>query len=753
MSYKMVMNRPAAWWNDTWREGTPIGNGWHGGLVYGAAAYERIMLTHTAMWREVRQPELPDVSYVLPKMRERIFEGRVQEGDPLIADELKKQGYAPDGGYPFPAADLHIKLPANEGFSKYRRELLMDSAEATVRFCDGKELVFRRAFVSRADDVLVVEANAGVEVDLTVHLPDTVDSTRVELPKRAVTQKEGEWIYFKAEIDSIEHGAVARVVRGARTLIICRLFTEGDSRIKWRELTEYMEQLPADYNELLRRHQPEHSRLFGTCRFQLDDNSYSGEELNRTLLDAAYDGELPNALVERMWAYGRYLLTCGTSTGGLPCNLTGLWSGEYRAFWAFNMANINLEMIYWQVLPARMTELLLPVFDYYERNMEDMRENARKLYGCRGIYLPAVSTPGGLKIDCISSHIINWIGGAGWIAQHYYEYWAFTRDHDFLVNRALPFLREAAAFYEDFLIWQDDKWLVAPSISPENHCSSYRGGEEAGEMIQTSINATMDVAIIKEVFAHLIELGGLAGAADEELAVWKTFLAGTPEYERNEAGAPREWLHEDFADRDIHRHQSHLYPVFPGLELARAGEDILESYRIGGIRRMTLGLAYQTSWGLAQNASLLARVGDAEHAWKCLSLISRSTLMENLLTVHNDWRDMGIGLRMKRAPFQIDANMGWTAAVQEMLLFSNRNRIDILPALPAQWERGSIGPLATRAGAEVSITWDLKANGGKAKLTAVRHTEFNLHLPDRKVVNMVLLAHQAMSIAFSFSSS
>jgi len=405
-------------------------------------------------------------------------------------------------------------------------------------------------------------------------------------------------------------------------------------------------------------------------------------------------------------------------------------------------------MTYWQVLPGRMTELMLPVFDYYEKNIDDMRENARKLYGCRGIYLPAVSTPGGLKIDCISSHIINWTAGAGWLAQHYYEYWAFTRDNDFLVNRAFPFLREVGAFYEDFLVWKDDKWHAYPSISPENRSSTYRGGEEVDGMIQTSIDATMDIAIIREVFTHLIELGGAAGATSKEIDVWRRFLKGAPEYQSNESGAPREWLHEDFTDRDAHRHQSHLYPVFPGSELARSGEETLKSYREGGLRRMTIGLASQTSWSLTQNACLLARVGDGENALKCLSLVSRSTLMENLFTVHNDWRGMGICLKMARAPFQIDANMGWTAAVQEMLLFSNLDRIDILPALPEQWAKGSIGLLATRTGVDVAIEWDMKKNNGKVELTAIRDVEFRLYLPDKCITEMVLTANQVRSVEF-----
>jgi alpha-L-fucosidase 2 len=741
--YKMIMNRPASWWDDNWREGLPLGNGLHGALVYGQAANERIMLTHTNLWREGRQPNMPDVSHVLQKMRDLIFANKIPEADKLIFEELNKKGYNPFTGYSFPAADLYIKTPAKEGFSRYKRELLMDKAEAIVEYFDGEDYFCRRVFVSRKDDVIVVEANAGVEVDLTYHATDTVKSNVISYPQNQVVVKDGEWIFFKSEIDGKEHGAVARVVRGARTLIICKLYTEGNSEIKWQDIKKYISTLPIEYNKLLERHIPLHQRLFNKCEFKLEDEIYTSNEVNRTLLDAAYNEGLPNALVERMWAYGRYLLVTSTTTGGLPCALTGLWSGEYRASWAFNMANINLEMIYWQALPGMLTELMLPVFDYYEKHMDDMRMNAKNLYGCKGIYLPAVSSPGGLKLSCMAPHIINWTAGAGWIAQLYYDYYIFTRDLEFLTNRALPFMTEAAKFYMDFVVWQGDKWHVCPSISPENHTR--------GDGSQSSIDATMDIAVIKELFMHLIELGKSTNLiSPHEMINYQKMLDGAIGYQYNEFETPREWLHENFQDNDLHRHQSHLFPVFPGLELARSNEKTLEAYRQGGLRRLTVGLSHQTSWSLTQNANLMARVGDGENALKCLSLIARSTLMENLFTVHNDWRGMGICLEMPSAPFQIDANMGWTAAVQEMLLFSDTNRIDILPALPKKWLKGRIGPLATRTGVNVTIVWDKKSNIGSVELTAVRNTKFLLHLPNKKFKKLVQKEGETYTMSISF---
>ena len=113
------------------------------------------MLTHTRLWREGRQVEIPDVSDVLPRMRELIFAGEVPNADRLITDALIERGYSPHETYPFPAADLNLYLPAVKGFSRYRRGLNISTAEAFVSYMDGDEQIRRRGFVSRADDVVV----------------------------------------------------------------------------------------------------------------------------------------------------------------------------------------------------------------------------------------------------------------------------------------------------------------------------------------------------------------------------------------------------------------------------------------------------------------------------------------------------------------------------------------------------------------------------------------------------------------------
>ena len=405
--------------------------------------------------------------------------------------------------------------------------------------------------------------------------------------------------------------------------------------------------------------------------------------------------------------YGRYLLLASSGFGcARPANLQGVWNGDYAPAWgATYFFDENVELMYAQALAGGLPETLLPLFDLVDRFRDDFRANARRLYGCRGVLLPVfMGDRSGLK-DNFQPHCVYWTGAAAWIAASYFDYWLWTGDRAFLRDRAFPFLGEAALFYEDFLVEGPDGLLHAsPAISPENR-PTVDGRAESG----VCADPTMEIALARELLANALAAAAELGAEDARTARWREMLAKLPPYRTNERGALCEWIDARFGDNDRHRHLSHLYPLFPGREIAPHRDPALfEAARRAAEARLATGLPDQTGWSLAHLACVWARLGEGDRALGCLELLLRCCTGPNLFTRHNDWRGMGVTLEMLHGaspPVQLDAAFGFRAAVQEMILQSDGSALRLLPALPRAWTRGRAAGLRAPGGVRVDVEW------------------------------------------------
>ena len=750
-SKRISLKYPAAWWRNMWREGLPSGNGKVGASVSGGVSVEKILINHEGLWHMGNKDTLPDVSYTLNETRELIEKEKYNEANWHLTNTLKENGYLTRLASFLPLVELTIKMQQTEGFRQYRREVDMETGEVSVRWKEGEEQFERNLFVSRADNVVVYEIKSTgqsltAELQLGLHKTDSnsMELRVKELEATIQLKVDDDFIFFAAKNDdNTEYGAVLRIIPTGGKFIIendclrcedaehiqvmLKVFIKGDHVQEWSRLQQELLDIHGNYQDLLKTHIPIHSQLFQTASLQLSDvkDDRSNEEL---LLDA-YEGEAPIQLIEKLWNYGRYLFISGTRPDGQPFGMYGLWGGDYHLMWCHRMANENIQMMYWHAAVGGLSEFVPALFNYYEEMMDDFRENARKLYGCRGIYIPAGTTPGIGVPNQIVPVIMNWTGAAGWLAQHYYDYYLYTGDKRLLLAKVLPFMKEVVLFYEDFLVTDEDGiYQYLPSVSPENTPENFmpKDGKHLAHPMPTTINATMDFAIMKEVLQHLIEGANETSIYLDEIENWKAMLSRIPQYEVNQDGAIREWLHPAFDDRYNHRHISHIYPVFPGREInEEQDKELFEAFRMAVSKRI---LGAQTGWSLAHMSSIWARMSDGDKALECLDILSRSCLLNNFFTVHNDWRNMGLSMEIETAPIQLDASMGIINAVQEMLLFVSPKIIKLLPALPAKWKKGKVKNFRFMTG-RVSISWNVEAQTLCGEVVAERETEITLKLP------------------------
>lgn len=728
----MLMYQPALRWEDA----IPCGNGTLGAMIYGHIRNDIILLNHDRLYLRGERPKFNPIYQYIPEFRHMLLEGRYKEAEQFFIEKLKENYFGPQRPDPYqPAFDIKIDTDTTSAFTDYKRTLDFETGEATVEWKEKENIFYRRLFVSRADDAVIMEIgtskSGGINCRLSLDAHDAEAAAgmgsgrelqKEQIPFNYEVCSSNNTIIFKAKYgNGDEFGGAVRIIADGgelkseenhirvkaadRLLLIGKLFVYEDSNAALERLEREIEELFTDsYDKLFERHAYMHAELFN--RLSLDLIEHDSLLSNEELLLQAYNGEVPTAIIQRLFDYGRYLLISSSSPGSLPANLQGIWNGDYNPAWSSDFHNDeNIQMNYWAALPGNLPETILPYFDYYESMLKDYRANSRAVYGCRGILVPIAQTSHGLLYG--SSVWTTWTAGAGWLAQLFYDYWLFTGDLDFLKNRAVPFLKEVALFYEDFLIESDDgRLMFIPSLSPENIPSILEGS-------LVTINATMDVAIAREVLTNLCNACELLGIEQEGVERWRKILAKLPDYDINEDGAIKEWIHPELKDNYHHRHQSHIYPLFPGIEVTEENNpELFKAIKIAVEKRLTVGLTAQTGWSFAHMANIYARLGDGERALECIELLCRSCVGPNLFTYHNDWRSQGITMfwgHGNHPPFQIDANFGLTAAILEMLIFSIPGMIKLLPALPDSWKKGSLKRALCRGAIEVSIEWNRDA--------------------------------------------
>jgi alpha-L-fucosidase 2 len=743
----LTMLSPASWHGDSWRDASPIGNGVLGGLVFGQLARETILINHSALWHRSHATPLPDINYTLAETRRLMDEGKYHEANWVSSNELRKSGYKNSMGAPLPLCSLKLNMGEREPFSHYRRTVDMATAEAVVMWNEGGKSIKRRAFISRSNEALVFRIDSDhpikkLELSLALHDTLEVDTEKVKEELTNIqTICERNFQYYAACIDGQDFGAVMTiqtdgivshgqdgltVERGKSCAAYVKFFIHAPREESWKKLKSSLELMEKDYEKLLDKHTELHKPLYQSADFEISEKWDTPNEL--LLLDA-YEGEASLELLEKLWRYGRYLMVCGTRDDGLPFPLYGVWPGRYSLPWVHNMANENLQMIYWHIEAGNMVEFLRPVIRYYNSKLQYFRENANKLFGLDGIFIPAGTTPV-CSLPCqLVPVIMNWVGAAGWLSRHFYTYYLFSKDEAFFKTEIWPFLREAAVFYSGYIVEQADGCKIYPSISPENTPGNLilKGYEDLAHPCPSVVNATIDIAIIKELLSIVAAEGTRMGESAETVSTWLRIKNKLPAYETTDEGAIREWVYAGLDERYAHRHLSHIYPVFPGDEfVAGRDNDMLDAFKLAVDKRV---LGSQTGWSFAHMSCVYSRLERGEKALECIDNLSRSCLTNNLFTLHNDWRNMGLTLeRGLFAPVQLDANMGIVNALQEMIFYCGKNYIRFLPALPNRLVKGKVKDFAFPGG-HVSFEWNKSKMYFKAEITADRDISLKASLP------------------------
>lgn len=392
--------------------------------------------------------------------------------------------------------------------------------------------------------------------------------------------------------------------------------------------------------------------------------------------------KLPDVKLEQHYNLVQYFYGSASRRGAPPIPLQGVWTadeGKLPPWKGDYHHDLNTQLTYWAYLGAGHFEEGLCFLDYLWNLLPSARRFAKKFYGTPGACLPGVSALDGQPLGGWSQYTVT-PSNSVWLAHSFYTHWQYTRDEDFLRQRAYPWCTEIGNCVASLLKPDRNGWLRLPlSASPEFHDNTLKAWMPS--------NTNHDLALLRWFFAALREMAWAAGDRTGAKR-WQTLHRQLEDFARIANGQFRGalMLSRDEALTESHRHHAHLMPIFPLGLISIEGTDADRQTIEASLAQIDkLGTGYWCGYSFAWMSCLAARAGQSEKAAHMLDLYLRATVSRNGFHLNGDFKNIGVSLPKYR-PFTLEGNFAAARAVQEMLLQTWGGVVRLFPAVPESWQ-------------------------------------------------------------------
>ena len=700
----------------------PLGNGRIGAMVYGNYPDERIDLNESTFWSGgPGSNDKAGAANSLKTAQDQMFNGQYKTADTTIKNNMIGGGQARYQS----VGDLKLAFGHN-GASGYSRQLDMNTGVVSCDYTYNGKKYHRESFVSYPDQVLVtkitcsstgsVSFTASYETSLTGQCTTSTSGSDTLVMNGHGDSDNGVsyavWFSTRSKIINTNGSVSASnnnitvsnadsvvILTSVRTNFVDYKTCNGDE--KGKAATDITNASSRSYNTLYDNHVADYQNLFKRVDVDLGGSgSENGKSMSQRISE--FNSTNDPKLVKVLFQYGRYLMI-SASRDSQPMNLQGIWNKFRYPAWGCKLTtNINYQMNYWPALTTNLAECFQPFVDKAKALQTPGNTTARVHYNISNGWVLHHNTDLWNRTAPIDGEWGFWPTGGGWVSNMLYDAYNFNQDTNYLKD-VYAVIKGSAEFLSTLMqphtINGQSYQIIAPSTSPEVSTP----GESGGQGAFCSYGVTMDNGISRELFKDVIQASKILNVDSSFRSTLQSKVSQIKPDTIGSWGQLQEWAYDWDSQFEKNRHISFAYDLFPGFEInKRKTPTIANAVTKSLTNRGDVGTGWSEGWKL----NCWARLEDGAHAYNLVKLLisparTDGRLYDNLWDAH--------------PPFQIDGNFGFTSGITEMLMQSQNNEIQLLPALPSQWSTGHANGLCARGNFTVTeMNWSNGALTGVA---------------------------------------
>lgn len=650
-----------------WDDGMPLGNGWLGELVWQKGNSIRLSLDRVDLWDDRPMPEINKLTFkwVLAQVNKGQYD-TVQK----IGDDPYEKYAAPTK---IPAAALEFNCSA---FGKViSNELDIKTALNIIKFENG--VVFNNY----------------------VHAVDTVGYFGFENIPAAYTSKEISDLlpqlmtpnFTAADTgkDDNSHAGGGLQLLGYKKGTV----TKTASSIRYHQPT-YSKNY---YEVLVQWKRMSANNIIGSWTISLNkkavlpplnpkDKEPTGWPLHIKWWTNFWNQSavsLPDTIIEKQYYLDMYKIGCVARNNTPPISLQAIWTADNGSLppWKGDFHHdLNTELSYWPLYSGNHLQEAGSFTNWLWKVKTQNAKWTKKYFGINGLNVPGVTTITGKEMG-------GWIQysmsptTAAWLTHHFYLQWKYGMDKQFLLQKCKPYFDEVHQYLKNIMTIDhaSNKYKIPLSSSPEINDNRIDAWFKQW--------TNYDLSLVTAFYNEYLEV--LKAATGKYPVAIKKERQLLPPLDINETGltiAPGKNFNES------HRHLSPYMSVYPLnlLDIRNEEDKLTIKNSLHQIEKngTSAWCGYSFSW----MANIYARSKQGDSAAKMLQIFAGNFCAVNSFHLNGDQKG-GQYSSFTYRPFTLEGNFAFAQGVQEMLLQSHNDVIEIFPAVPGSWKNISFTKL------------------------------------------------------------